>query len=59
MTQEFAWIGDGLGREQIGRAVNIDGQTGVVINGSDLFIEVRFDRCNWLRKVLRFFRKER
>ena len=44
-TTEMLWTGDGFstGRKQIGRRVNIDGRKGVVVDGSDLTITIRWD----------------
>ena len=54
MNDTFAWIGEGLGSEQIGRSVDIQGKKGVVVEGTGLTITVRWNelpRISWWKRL--------
>ena len=44
MTEKFLWVAEGHGSDQIGRKVNLEGRTGVVIDGTVLTVTVQFDK---------------
>jgi hypothetical protein len=50
MSDTFAWIGDGLGSDQIGRSVEIEGKKGVVVEGTGLTITVRWNELSPVRR---------
>lgn len=55
MAERLVWFGDGFnaGSAQVGRRVNIHGKTGVVVSGTDMFIDVEWD--GWWYRVMNKF----
>lgn len=55
-TEDMLWIGDGFssGKDQIGRKINLNGKTGVVVSGTDMFISVKWDNINIFERGLKW-----